>query len=277
MSTLVRPLLAVFAGALIAGCSGPASVGPGPSEGGVVSIEATASPAYGAAPEPRASPQPATYELRLIGSAGGGTQAQRGGMDPEEVARDLAEPLTAAHFHVAESSGTRMIIKVYWGTTVLAEDERPKADRESTAYLDRAAKASDDAEKQDLDWKAKTMLDIEAGQDRQTESRNADILGYTAELDSAPAGSERSEALLGEIRQRRFYLILRAVDPKADRAGAEVVLWETRLSITRQAIDTERLVSLMAYCAVPYLGRDSHGLAHVRLSEPGSRESLPRQ
>jgi hypothetical protein len=134
-----------------------------------------------------------------------------------------------------------------------------------------------------LQDQAQVYLKMEAAQDAHTDSTNAAILGYKDSLLGAQAGDEGFRALIAELEQHRYYVVLLAYDNRAAREfGRYKLLWEARISIPERGNDFNKSLSAMALVLSKYLGQDSNGLihkslmeGHVEVGEPRSINTVP--
>jgi hypothetical protein len=275
--TLCLGLVGASALAVLSGCGSPEG-GLAPyakgSRSEVTAIYSSVGPGDARPEDARGVAKTESYELVFGGSLDGPLRGETiEGVGFDEMLRVLPESLGARNYRQSEDPGTtRLLIKVYWGSTRTPDDDRPPESRQSGELLSRAASATSGQERDALNWQAQMMLKIEANQDLQTDQRNADLLGYSGDIDRADSDPARLAALKAEVRERRLYVVLMAYDCQSARhLGRERLLWETRFSIPRQGNDFERALPLMAFSASDFFGRDSGGIVHRILGEGGDR------
>jgi hypothetical protein len=134
-----------------------------------------------------------------------------------------------------------------------------------------------------LQNQTRTSLKIEAAEDAHTDSTNAAILGYKDSLLGAQAGDQSFRALIAELEQHRYYVVLLAYDNRtAKEFGRYKLLWEARISIPEHGNDFNKSLSAMAQVLSKYLGQNSNGLihknlmeGHVEVGEPRSVNTVP--
>jgi hypothetical protein len=200
----------------------------------------------------------------------------------DDISKVLAGPLSAQGYVQSEDPmATKLLILVYWGTTIVPDDLNPRDRRESVQLNEQAHLASDSLKGsngvdaavqqqhlQSLAAQSSAFSTMEASQDAQTDAASANILGYTDEIYRTPPRDPRMATLKEEVERDRYYVVLLAYDYLAARRfGRHDLLWETRFSIQEQGNDFEKAFPLMASIAGKYFGQESHGLIHTSLEE----------
>ena len=217
-----------------------------------------------------------------------------------DIARRIAPALTAANYRPFPSGSPGMphlLIMVYWGTTTATDGTSsspeyqianafmpppvppmpppPNGQGDSGMVSDpstsgrasegavRAAlqAASDSAAQQSMMF----MGMANRRRDRQNQA-NAAILGYLPELSrvgqfEAGAMRQRREAVLEEVGEARYYVVLLAYDFKVlQQERRQKLLWETRFSLRQHGNSFDERLAAMAQLASRYFGAESHGL-----------------
>lgn len=267
-----------------------------------IAVYSKASNGYVRARNADGSFQPESYEL-VAGDRGNSIESKSyDKLSLEDISLAIRKPLAIQNYVPSDDpTRTNLLILVYWGVTLDPDDLRPYGFRGS----DFAAGSNDyhglGTSVPDLPpWvprgspaeQAPVFQKFEAAQDAQTDSRNAAILGYTdALLGARPddlriwdqPGDPRFGALIAELEQHRYYVVLLAFDCRtARRYGLHKLLWETRFSLTERGNDFGKALPAMALIAAKYFGQDSHGLihnylkeGHVEVGEPKSIDTVP--
>jgi hypothetical protein len=200
----------------------------------------------------------------------------------EDVTRVIEKPLQEMNYVPSEGRGTKLLILVYWGVTVVGDDISPKDSRDSVTLasaanssLSGANEFSNKAEGVVAGQQAATLLfdsqtdaEMEASQDAHADAKNANLLGYTDEIMRLKMHDPNLTILQDEIETDRYYVVLLAYDYQAaSRFGIHRLLWETRFSIPETGNDFEKAFPMMASIAGKYFGLDSHGLIHHNLAD----------
>jgi hypothetical protein len=248
--------------------------------------------------------QPETY-LMEAGDRGNSSESKSyDKLNLEDISLAIQKPLAIQNYVLSDDPATtNLLILAYWGMTLTPDDLRPYGFRgsdfaagsggykgagmgppvsDAPPWIPRGSAAE----------QAPVFQKFEAAHDAQTDSRNAAILGYTdALLGARPddpriwdqRGDPRFGALISELEQRRYYVVLLAFDyRKARRYGLHKLLWETRFSLIERGNDFGKELPAMALIAAKYFGQDSHGLihnnlkeGHVEIGEPKSIGTVP--
>ncbi|HZZ20175.1 MAG TPA: hypothetical protein VFE25_12435 [Opitutaceae bacterium] len=208
-----------------------------------------------------------------------------------DITTVIAKPLQDMGYVPSEGRGTKLLILVYWGVTVVPNDISPKDSRDSVtlaaaadsslsgsrAFHDTPEGAVDAQQARSLLLDSQTSANMEAGQDGHADAKNANLLGYTDEIFRLHVHDPNLTVLEDEIENDRYYVVLLAYDYQAaSRFGVHRLLWETRFSIPEQGNDFSKAFPLMASIAGRYFGLDSHGLIHHNLADTNVEIGTPK-
>jgi hypothetical protein len=195
---------------------------------------------------PDGSYQPEYYAFGNGGDLGGpfrdSTIDDLGFMD---IARVIAVPLAEQKYLPGkDQETTKLLIMVYWGTTVTAGRPQGESDNRYRDHVD---------------------------------FMNAQLLGYDSEgLVGTEYGANMEltalrwhrRDLVSEIEYNRYFVVLMAYDFQQLRnRKALTPLWETRFSLNQRSNDFGKALPAMARTASRYFGRDSHGLVRTAIRE----------
>jgi hypothetical protein len=162
----------------------------------------------------------------------------------DDVSRVIAAALASQNYVPShDPDKAKLLIMVYWGTTIVPDDVNPRDTREGQDPR------------------------LDANIDGQIDAQSANILGYTNEILSTEPGSPDLNTLRDEIENDRYYVVLLAYPSRFGRFGPHKLLWETRFSIPEPGSDFEKAFPMMASIAAKYFGQDSNGLIHHNLGE----------
>ena len=258
---------------------------------------------YVRAQNPDGSFQPETYVFREGGNFGGPRVDMT--MDKltfDDISKVIAPPLAAQNYMPGDqSSNTKLLIMVYWGTTAVPDDVNPYNNRESVQLGELSERETTQSKENGSSGPGVAEAAIEAQaasnyrnngaidaemehkQDAQIDAKNANLLGYTDEILRTHPDDPNMSILKEEIEHDRYYVVLLAYDYRlARKFGRRELLWETRFSIPETGNDFEKAFPMMASIAGKYFGQDSHGLihrnladTHVEVGEPKSLGALP--
>ena len=249
----------------------------------LTAVYSRASKDYARVQKPDGSFQQEGYVFKEGGNFGGPrVDATMDKLNFDDISKVLVGPLAAQGYVQSEDPrATKLLILVYWGTTIVPDDLNPR-DRRESAQLNAegliagdsvkgsngAAAAVNQEHLQSLMQQSAAFSNMEASQDAQTDAASANILGYTDEILRTRTRDPRMVTLKEEIERDRYYVVLLAYDYMAARRyGQHDLLWETRFSIQEQGNDFEQAFPLMASIAGKYFGQESHGLIHTNLGE----------
>jgi hypothetical protein len=281
-------LAAAAALVLLPGCEAPSATRSSTGQVGGAALTAVFSRAgatYTRAQNPDGSFVPETYGFKNGGNFGGPRSDET--MDKltfEDVTKVIRKPLQDQDYVPSEDPNTaKLLILVYWGTTICPDDVNPRANRES-AQRGEAAQRDLTQSKDSIPGSAVAAEGIRAAsnyqnngaidqemeekQDEAIDAKNANILGYTDEVMRTRPGDSNMSVLKDEVEHDRYYVVLLAYDyQEARKFGIHTLLWETRFSIPETGNDFEKAFPTMAAIAGKYFGQDSHGLVHHNLAD----------
>jgi hypothetical protein len=273
---------------LLAGCAEPTDsrTGTGAVGGGqLTAVYSRASNDYVRVQNPDGSYPTETYVLKEGGNLGGPrVDATIDTLGFEGVSKAIAPSLASQNYVPAgDAAEPKLLIVVHWGVTSSPNDVNPRSSRSSARLNDLAQRAeeaanettqpgeraAERARQQSYSEQAQSMAHMEASRDAQVDAKNANILGYTDEIDRVSSSNPNLGTLEDEIEQDRYYVVLLAYDYAfaAQNQGDHKLLWETRFSIPEQGNDFEKALPRMASVAATYLGQTTHGLIHHNLAE----------
>jgi hypothetical protein len=267
---MAAPALVALFSALV-GCGAPTATRSSTGQVGgaqLTAIYSKASNDYLRVQNADGSFQAETYRLKDGGNFGGPrVDVTMDKLSFDDVSRVIAVPLAAQDYIPSDIPETaKLLIMVYWGTTVVPDDVNPRDTRNQKFHPEEYAA-------------------MEARQDARTDAASANILGYTNEIFSTRADDPKLDTLRDEIEQDRYYVVLLAYDYQLGRRmGPHKLLWETRFSIPEPGNDFEKAFPQMASIAGKYFGQSSNGLVHhnlgegnVEIGEPKSLGTVPEK
>jgi hypothetical protein len=120
------------------------------------------------------------------------------------------------------------------------------------------------------------MAAVQAENERRhnEDLRNALLLGYdswwntTINAVGATALDGRKEAMLAELEQGRYFVVLMAYDFQLMwKQKKTKLLWVTRYSITQGRHEFDKALAQMSREAARYFGQDTHGLVRTEVPE----------
>jgi len=171
-----------------------------------------------------------------------------------DIARVIVPQLATQNYRAAaDPKKGKLIIIVYWGTTIIPDFSMFHA-------LDQVG----GARTADLDQAA-----LENFMRDNTDRRNAGLLGYDwHKINRAPAIFDfkypEDGRNLSELEGERYFVVLMAYDCQEFlRRKKYKELWETRFSVSTRNTDFTKALPKMAKDASGYFGRDSHGVQHL--------------
>lgn len=210
---------------------------------------------------PDGSVQPEDYAFGNGGSLGGPfpdpTIDKLSFMD---VARVIAVPLAEQkYFPAKDPDKTKLLIMLYWGTTVTAGRPRGEDDNRIRDHIDYQ-------NSQLLGYDTEGLIGTE----------------YGANLELTALRWHRRD-LVAEIEYNRYVVVMMAYDFQSLRSHKVLKpLWETRFSLNQKSNEFDKALPAMARIASRYFGTDSKGLVRtpvprgdVEVGEPTLIELLP--
>ena len=223
--------------------------------------------------------EPETYVFKEGGNFGGPrVDKTMDLLNFDDITGVIAKPLLDMSYVPSDDRrGTKLLILVYWGVTVVPEDVNPRENRASAQLGEKAQRAYTQfmegdrgAAIEEERYETDGYIDagMEAGQDAHTDAKNSNLLGYTDEIMRTKPNDPNLSVLQDVVENDRYYVVLLAYDYQAaSRFGIHRLLWETRFSIPELGNDFGKAFPMMASIAGKYFGLDSHGLIHHNLAD----------
>jgi hypothetical protein len=248
---------------------------------GITAVSSRASKDYVRSKRPDGTFNPETYAFGEGGVWGGALR------DPTidklkfiDVARVVARPLAAQNYLSAKDPKiTKLLIMVYWGTTVATDHEYKIAEENVQVLMDeyRLLVAQGNPEAEGVLSSALFQIHIADQQRDRLAFKNAAILGYDSTgLIGTDYGQYLAHTALGvdqrdltaEVEDYRYFVVLMAYDFQILwKEKKHKLLWETRFSIDEHHNQFDRALPIMAQYASKYFGQDSGGLLRRRVAE----------
>jgi hypothetical protein len=239
--------LALCAAAVLAACTGARAEE-------IEAVSGRVSPDYIRAKLPDGSFLPETYAFGKGGYwSGPMADLTIDKMDFTEVASTIATPLAGQNYLASKDPATtKLLIMVYWGTTVTPG--RPQGESDNR-YRDH----EDYMNAQLLGYDSEGLIGTE----------------YGANIELTALRWHRRD-LVQEIEYNRYFVVLMAYDfQKLKNQKVLKPQWQTRFSLNQRSNEFDKALPAMARTASRYFGQDSHGLVrkpiregHVEVGEP---------
>lgn len=286
---------------LVVGCSslqsGPRAKTHGADSSQATTVYSRTRNGYVRARNPDGSFQPESYVLKAGTRGTSGESRSYDRLSLDDISRAVAQPLAIQNYMPSDDpDATDLLILVYWGVTLVPDDVNPLGNRASL-QMQRDFEYESHGDTVDLGpgvtnalgpdtskW-ATYPLDVkaEALKDAETDSTNAAILGYADALLGRQPRDRSIDALMAELEEHRYYVVLLAYDYRTARTqGRHKLLWETRFSLAERGNDFEKALPAMALIAARFYGQDSPGLihndlkeGHVEIGEPRPIDTVP--
>ena len=275
---------------------------------GVVAVYSAVSPAYHRTAQTDGSFKPETYAFGEGGNEGGAMKDFTiDNLHFIDVARTIAPALAKKNYLPSKDPHqTDLLIMVYWGTTIGANEGAfsglyqsaqqmmrpglppkpgsqhlnsgsqkapmgpPPPDPSIPTAVELAEQAAINSA---LDQSLMITHQANRLRDKQ-DLENAQVLGYLPELIRLDAykgtvlNSQNRQDLIDEVEETRYYVVLMAYDFQMIWKKKErKMLWETRFSIREHRNDFSKALAVMAQDASRYFGQDSKGLIRERLPD----------
>jgi hypothetical protein len=259
----------------------------------ITAVSGRTSPDYVRSRRADGSFAPESYAFGNGGVWGGGSKD--GSFDKMsflDVAHVISQPLADRNYlPTRDPKGAKLLIMVYWGTT-LAPEHASNSDAYTRLSALMGAEMHPPAAQSMRSTGAKlkgtpasagemaAMSAIEA-ENRirdKADALNAAMLGYdswwfsTANYRDTPLDIFRKE-MLEELESNRYFVVLMAYDfQRLWKQKTHKLLWETRFSVRQRGHNFDEDLAAMAQSASKYFGQDSQGL--VRTSVPFARVDI---
>jgi len=281
-----RPLPGVFLAALW--CAASWQVASGAS---AVAVSASAIPAYVRATDAKGQPLPQTYVftegLELAGTTADGSTKK---IHFDELTRTLAVSLAKQnYFPTRDVPAADIVIRVYWGTTVVYEDPVKQLTVESLnsamqtyrnnygAPMGAFGEPGTIADPGDINQNLQ-QLNTSQMSAAMAIDRNAALLGYQGALEQErrkPVVTATETSLTGELTEERYFVVLIAYDYQHLREKKKATpLWITRLSIRAPGNNFAEAMPILALAGADAYGKQLDGLVRVRASTTEARVKL---
>jgi hypothetical protein len=249
----------------------------------VEAISARTSADYIRARAPDGSFLPETYAFGQGGYWGGPlSDSTIDTLKFNEIAGEIADPLSHQNYlPTREAKTTRLLVMVYWGTTI--PTVRPNESATLHNVADAAAQLKIAYARQvhrglgkgeeHYEWdNLMAALSAEGAQETvrdKADSLNAMLLGYDSLWDQtfgatwgSAQESERRD-MLNELEEERYFVILMAYDFQLMwKEKKHKLLWETRFSVSEHRKEFDKVLPALALQASKYFGTDSKGLVY---------------
>lgn len=215
---------------------------------------------------------------------GGAKDGSEGRMSFEAMTRVLAENLLKQNYiptrNVPEA---RLLIRVFWGTTLIYEDPQKQLNVEALNSALSQYSANVEANGIADSGEINSVLSRQATQGNAANdaiARNARLLGYQRTLDKLGTriiATTDEEALRGELSEERYFVVLLAYDYEHLRRTKQArLLWITRLSIRSPGNNFTEALPLLALAGAESYGRNVDDLQRVKVrSLPGGEVNMP--
>jgi hypothetical protein len=210
-------------------------------------------------------------------------------LDFLDIARIVAKPLADRKYVPAfDPEKTNLMIMVYWGTTMGANDPGMQATynvAQSTQAVvppppppppnrgTAPANNGPGSNTQTIDSMSLELMMMANRQRDSADMKNAMLLGYDSEL-AETTGLENTalrgarESLINDLEDDRYFVILMAYDFQVLwKEKKHRLLWETRISLRQRGNDFGKRLPEMMLNASRYFGSDTDGLVRNRIPE----------
>lgn len=247
-------------------------------------ISSTAAPDYQRPLDAKGKPAPETYVfMEGIHLEGGTRDRSEERMTYEEITRTLAVNLAKQnYFPTRDVPAANVLIRVYWGTTLIYED--PQRDQNIAALNNAMANAQSQMEsggqvdttelKQAINDNALAANGVEGAIER-----NARLLGYKRSLlkeEKNMVASIAEQTMRMELAEERYFVVLMAYDFQFMRKEKKPkLLWITRLSIRSPGNNFTEALPALAVAGSEVYGRNLDGLERIKVRDlPGGEVIL---
>jgi hypothetical protein len=197
-----------------------------------------------------------------------------------DVARIIADPLASQKFFPAtHAAKTKLLIMVYWGTTVATDLQYKPMMANVQSMMDEYRIMLEEGNPGAGSVLSAAMtLTVAADHQRdRLANRNAAILGYDSTgligtdygngLRSSGLGLEQRD-LVAEVEDYRYFVVLMAYDFQLLwKEKKHKLLWTTRFSISEHRNQFDRALPLIARYASRYFGQPTGVLLRERVPE----------
>jgi hypothetical protein len=250
-----------------------------------VAISATAVPTYTRPVDVSGQPLPETYVFTEgLDLAGTTADSSTKKVTFDQITRALAVSLAKQnYFPTRDVPAAKLIIRVYWGTTVVYEDPLKQLTIEGLnagmqTYRDTiAASGGSIADPGDINQSLQQMGTSQLSSAHAVD-RNAALLGYQGALEEErrrPFVTTAEMSLTGELNEVRYFVILIAYDYQHLRAKKKATpLWITRLSIRAPGNNFTEAMPTLAVAGANAFGKQLDGLVRMKASAVNANVKL---
>lgn len=242
-------------------------------------ISSTAGPDYQRPLDAKGKPAPETYVfMEGVHLEGGTRDKSEERMTYEEITRTLAVNLARQnYFPTKDVAAANLLIRVYWGTTLIYED--PQRDQNIAALNTAMANAQSQMEsgglvdatelKQAVNDNALAASGVEGAIER-----NARLLGYKRSLlkeEKNLVASIAEQTMRMELAEERYFVVLMAYDFQFMRKEKKPkLLWITRLSIRSPGNNFTEALPALAIAGSDVFGQNLTDMKRIKLRDlPG--------
>jgi hypothetical protein len=185
------------------------------------------------------------------------------------ILTNLARDLEMQRFYPVNPDDTdaaEQLIVVHWGTTIIDEIAQQQQEDFIEAINAYSGSAADDFEAKNELFSAVQQQESNRDSAAQYISNNANILGYTEELNQELkkdvfGQSPRVDTLLQHVGETRYFVILLAWDYQALReTGKRKMLWSTRFNIRMTGNNFALALPEMSKAASDYFATNTEKL-----------------
>lgn len=201
----------------------------------------------------------------------------------EQIARVLAGNLAKQNYFPArEADGAQVLIRVFWGTTLIYEDPQQQLNTEAlnAALAEYTANtmANGLADSGPVNM---TLNEQATGRNAAASAvnRNAALLGYQRSLDRLGRKATMTAeeiSLRGELTEERYFVVLVAYDYQFLRQHKKPrLLWITGLSIRSPGNNFPEALPALALAGAGSYGRDFDDIQRVKIGSQGGSVKMP--
>ncbi|MDQ5979227.1 MAG: hypothetical protein QG602_2201 [Verrucomicrobiota bacterium] len=247
-------------------------------------ISSTAAPDCQRPLDPNGKPVPETYLfMEGVHLEGGTRDKSEERMTYDEITRTLAVSLAKqSYFPTRDVAAASLLIRVYWGTTLIYED--PQRDQNIAALNTAMANAQAQAEsgglvdatelKQAINDNALAANGVEGAIER-----NARLLGYKRSLlkeEKNLVASIAEQNMRMELAEERYFVVLMAYDFQFMRKEKKPKLvWITRLSIRSPGNNFTEALPALAIAGSDVFGQNLSDMKRIKVRDlPGGEVIL---
>jgi len=230
-------------------------------------------------------PPPETYAF-MEGAhfASATADASEKKMTFDTITRVLAVNLAKQnYFPTRDLTGAKLLIRVFWGTTLVYEDPQQLENMDSLNAAMTQFKSDMDAAGIADPGRVNEVKSAQAGERGAANlavTRNAALLGYTHSLDKLSTriiGTGDEIELRHELGEERYFVVLLAYDYEQLRQTKKArLLWITRLSIRSPGNNFTEALPMLALAGAQSYGHNLDDMQRVRVHDlPGGEVKMP--